>query len=130
MDELSRAQKAIKDIGKPTRFIQIIKKELPADILYEDDHCIAFRDINPQAPSHFLVVPRKPISMLDNIQEEDSKLLGHLLITAKKVAVQENLTSGYRLGNTSRTDKKMYGLTTFATFQHFVLLLQIRTRVT
>ncbi|XP_076363039.1 adenosine 5'-monophosphoramidase HINT2-like isoform X2 [Tachypleus tridentatus] len=97
MDELSRAQKAIKDIGKPTRFIQIIKKELPADILYEDDHCIAFRDINPQAPSHFLVVPRKPISMLDNIQEEDSKLLGHLLITAKKVAVQENLTSGYRL---------------------------------
>ncbi|XP_022245635.1 uncharacterized protein LOC106462609 isoform X2 [Limulus polyphemus] len=63
----------------------------------EDLLCIAFRDINPQAPSHFLVVPKKPISMLDNIQEEDSKLLGHLLITAKKVAAQENLTSGYRL---------------------------------
>ncbi|XP_022246619.1 uncharacterized protein LOC106463427 isoform X1 [Limulus polyphemus] len=75
MDELHRAQKAKEEIGKPSVFSKIIKKELPADILFEDDQCIAFHDINPQAPSHFLVVSKKPIPMLDDVQEEDTKVL-------------------------------------------------------
>ncbi|XP_022245793.1 uncharacterized HIT-like protein Synpcc7942_1390 isoform X2 [Limulus polyphemus] len=97
MDEVQKAQKTKVEIGKPTIFSKIIEKEIPADILYEDDHCIAFRDVSPQAPCHFLVVPRKPISMLDEAEEEDCKLLGHLILTAKKVAFQEKLNKGYRV---------------------------------
>ncbi|XP_076343878.1 putative HIT-like protein Synpcc7942_1390 [Tachypleus tridentatus] len=97
MDEVQKAQNTKVEIGKPTIFSKIIKKEIPADILYEDDCCVAFRDVNPQAPCHFLVVPRKPISMLDEAQDEDCMILGHLLLTAKKVASQEKLSKGYRL---------------------------------
>ncbi|XP_013778906.1 histidine triad nucleotide-binding protein 2, mitochondrial-like isoform X2 [Limulus polyphemus] len=97
MDELHRAQKAKEEIGKPSVFSKIIKKELPADILFEDDQCIAFHDINPQAPSHFLVVSKKPIPMLDDVQEEDTKTLGHMLIIAKNLAAQEKLVNGYRI---------------------------------
>ncbi|KAL1433619.1 hypothetical protein MTO96_012445 [Rhipicephalus appendiculatus] len=69
----------------------------PADIIYKDDKCIAFRDVSPQAPVHFLVIPRKPLPMLDSATDEDVQLLGHLLLTAKKVAAQEKLKDGYRL---------------------------------
>ena len=79
-----------------TLFERIADKEIPADIVYEDEHCLAFRDIDPQAPSHILVVPRKPIPSLDHLEEEDGPLVGHLFLAAKKVAASEGLINGYR----------------------------------
>ena len=75
-----------------TLFSKIIKREIPADIIYEDDDALAFRDINAQAPLHFLVIPKKPIAKLSDAQAEDQALLGHLLLVANKVAAQEGLT--------------------------------------
>jgi len=75
-----------------TIFSKIINKEIPADILYEDDDALAFRDINAQAPVHFLVIPKKPIPKLSDAQLEDQSLLGHLLLVANTVAKQEGLT--------------------------------------
>lgn len=75
-----------------TLFSKIIKREIPADIIYEDDDALAFRDINAQAPVHFLVIPKKPIAKLSDAQAEDQTLLGHLLLVANKVAAQEGLT--------------------------------------
>jgi histidine triad (HIT) family protein len=80
-----------------TIFSKIIKREIPADIIYEDDLALAFRDISPQAPTHILLIPKKPIPQLDNATEEDRDLLGHLLLTAKKVAEQAGLSKGYRV---------------------------------
>ncbi|AFZ48195.1 histidine triad (HIT) protein [Cyanobacterium stanieri PCC 7202] len=80
-----------------TIFSKIIRREISADIIYEDDLCLAFRDIAPQAPTHILVIPKKPIIRIDDAQGEDQALLGHLLLTVKKVAAQENLTNGYRV---------------------------------
>ena len=72
-------------------FSKIIKREIPATIIYEDDLALAFRDVNPQAPVHFLVIPKKPIVKLSEATTEDQSLLGHLLIVASKVAAQEGL---------------------------------------
>ena len=81
-----------------TIFMKIIKKEIPADIVYEDELALAFRDINPAAPTHVLVIPKKPIENIFSVQEEDEKLLGHLFLVARKVAEQEGLAkSGVRL---------------------------------
>jgi histidine triad (HIT) family protein len=80
-----------------TIFDKVIRREIPAHIVYEDDLCLAFKDINPQAPTHILLIPKKPISQLDEATEEDQTLLGHLLLTAKKVAHQAGLSNGYRL---------------------------------
>ena len=74
-----------------TIFSKIIDREIPADIIYEDDQCLAFRDINPQAPTHFLVIPRKPIPKLSDAQGEDKELLGHLLLVAGQVAAEQGL---------------------------------------
>ena len=79
-----------------TLFQQIADREIPADIVYEDDRAVAFRDINPQAPTHVLVVPRKPITRADEIEAEDEALVGHLFTVAREVAAQEGL-SDYRL---------------------------------
>ncbi|CAN8023067.1 unnamed protein product [Ixodes persulcatus] len=95
--ELKKAQNAPAFDGKPTIFSKILDKSIPADIIYEDDKCLAFRDVNPQAKVHFLVIPRKHIPMLDHAGTEDTELLGHLLLVSKKVAAQENLQDGYRL---------------------------------
>jgi histidine triad (HIT) family protein len=81
-----------------TIFSKIIKREIPASILYEDDLALAFRDVNPQAPVHFLVIPKKPIVKLSEATTEDQALLGHLLLVASKVAAQEGLTD-FRLVN-------------------------------
>lgn len=78
-------------------FKKIIDKEIPADIVYEDEHCLAFRDINPQAPTHVLLIPRKEITTLDDVTDADQALLGHLVLSAKRVAAQLGLTSGYRI---------------------------------
>jgi histidine triad (HIT) family protein len=80
-----------------TIFKRIIDKDIPADIVYEDDDCLAFRDINPQAPVHFLVIPKKEISSLADADEEDAPLLGQLLSTAKMLAEQMRLENGYRV---------------------------------
>ena len=80
-----------------TIFSKIIRKEIPADIVYEDDLVLAFRDVQPQAPVHILVIPKKPIESIDQATPEDAALLGHLLLTIKRVAAQEGLEKGYRV---------------------------------
>ena len=80
-----------------TIFGKIIRREISADIVYEDDLVLAFNDINPQAPTHILVIPKKPIAQLDAATEEEGALLGHLLLTVQKVARQAGLTNGYRV---------------------------------
>jgi histidine triad (HIT) family protein len=80
-----------------TIFGKIIRREIPADIVYEDDLCLAFRDITPQAPIHILVIPKKPIPQIELAESEDHALLGHLLLTVKRVAAEVGLTRGYRV---------------------------------
>lgn len=80
-----------------TIFGKIIRREIPADIVYEDDLCLAFRDITPQAPIHILVIPKKPIPQIELAESEDHALLGHLLLTAKRVAAEVGLAKGYRI---------------------------------
>jgi histidine triad (HIT) family protein len=80
-----------------TIFSKIIRREISADIVYEDDLAIAFRDVHPQAPVHILVIPKKPIPKLTDAEPEDQALLGHLLMTVKRVAQQEKLDKGYRV---------------------------------
>ncbi len=80
-----------------TIFGKIIRKEIPADIVYEDNLVLAFRDVNPQAPVHILVVPKQSIAQLADAESQDHALMGHLLLTVKRVAVQEGLTNGYRV---------------------------------
>ena len=80
-----------------TIFGKIIRREIPADIVYEDDLALAFKDITPQAPTHILVIPKKPIPKLEDSAPEDQSLLGHLLLTAKKVAAEAGLSNGYRV---------------------------------
>ncbi len=84
-------------MAEKTLFERIIDREIPATIIYEDDQCIVFRDINPQAPTHVLVVPRKPIPTMDDVSEDDAALASHLLMTAKKIAADEGLANGYRI---------------------------------
>ena len=81
-----------------TLFEQIINREVPAQIIYEDDRCVAFRDINPQAPIHVLVIPKKAIPRLGEATDSDETLLGHLLLTAAEIAKREGIAeNGYRL---------------------------------
>ncbi|MEM1366742.1 MAG: histidine triad nucleotide-binding protein [Cyanobacteria bacterium P01_H01_bin.15] len=95
-----------------TIFGKIIRREIPADILYEDERVLAFRDINAQAPVHFLVIPKKPIPQIELAAPVDQNLLGHLLLTAQKVATQEGLTNGYRfvINNGSDGGQTVYHL--------------------
>lgn len=80
-----------------TIFSKIIRKEIPADIVYEDELCLAFKDVSPQAPTHILVIPKKPIPRLSEAVSDDHALMGHLLLTVKRVAEQAGLTNGYRV---------------------------------
>ncbi len=80
-----------------TIFSKIIRREIPANIVYEDDLCLAVTDINPQAPTHILVIPKKPIPKLEEAQADDHRLLGHLLMKVKSVAQEAGLTNGYRV---------------------------------
>jgi histidine triad (HIT) family protein len=82
---------------KDNLFQKIIDRQIPADILYEDDRCLAFRDIRPQAPVHVLIVPRKVIPTHADITQEDRDLLGHLHLVAAKLAGQLGVQDGYRL---------------------------------
>jgi histidine triad (HIT) family protein len=80
-----------------TIFSKIIRREIPASIVYEDDLALAFKDVNPQAPVHILLIPKKPIPKLADATPEDQAVLGHLLLTAKRVAQEAGLTDGYRV---------------------------------
>ncbi len=81
-----------------TIFEKIIAREIPADVVYEDELVLAFRDINPQAPTHILIVPKKPVPRIAEAKPEDHALLGHLLLKAAEVAAKVGLREGgYRL---------------------------------
>lgn len=80
-----------------TLFSKIIDGEIPADIIYEDEICIAIRDIAPKAPVHLLVIPRKPIPRLVDAEQDDKEMLGKLMLSANKVARQEGVEDAFRL---------------------------------
>jgi len=80
-----------------TIFAKIIAGEIPADKVYEDEHCIAINDIAPQAPVHVLVIPKKPIEKLADAQDEDQALLGHLMLAAGRIARQLGVEEAFRL---------------------------------
>lgn len=79
-------------------FCKIISKDIPADIVYEDDKVLAFRDINPQAPIHTLIIPHKHISTINDATTDDQELLGYMILTAAQIAKDNGVAeSGYRL---------------------------------
>ena len=82
-----------------TIFDKIIRKEIPANIAYEDDHVIAFRDISPQAPVHILIIPKQKdgLDMIEHAEDRHESILGKLLLATTKVAKQEKLENGYRI---------------------------------
>ncbi len=80
-----------------TLFSKIIAREIPANIVYEDEHCLAFRDINPQAPVHVLLIPKREIPKLADAGEGDAALLGHLMLAAGRVARQLGVGEAFRL---------------------------------
>ncbi|MCA9194442.1 MAG: histidine triad nucleotide-binding protein [Planctomycetales bacterium] len=83
-----------------TIFTKIIRKEIPAKIVYEDDLCLAFHDVQPQAPIHVLLIPKKEISSTNSISKEDQELLGHIWVLIPKIAQElEIADSGYRVVN-------------------------------
>jgi histidine triad (HIT) family protein len=80
-----------------TIFKRIIDKEIPAKIVYEDDLCLAFHDVNAQAPTHVLVIPKKEVASINDLGADDQMLVGHLLLVIRKLAEQLGLASGYRV---------------------------------
>ena len=81
-----------------TLFSKIINREIPADILYEDDDVLAFSDVSPQAPVHFLVIPKLPIATINDIQTNQAELIGKMVLTAQQLAKQKGIAEeGYRL---------------------------------
>ena len=85
---------------RETIFSKIIKEEIPCEIIYKDDKCIAFNDINPQAPIHILIIPKKPIESLSSLDKEDSALMGHLLLIVKQIAEDKQLKNWRTVINT------------------------------
>ena len=95
-DEVAKAQDA--KPGGDTIFGKIIRKEIPAKIIYEDDECLAFHDVSPQAPTHALLIPKSPhLTMIQDAKDSDAALLGSLMVKATKVAETLGLGNGYRL---------------------------------
>lgn len=80
-----------------TIFKRIIDKEIPAKILYEDDLCLAFADVNPQAPTHILVIPKKEVQSVADLENDDEALAGHLLLVCRNLAKKLGLETGYRI---------------------------------
>ena len=80
-----------------TIFSEIISREIPADIVYEDEECLAFKDINPQAPMHILIIPKKPIARLADAAADDQQMLGHLMLKASEIAEQQGYGDAFRL---------------------------------
>lgn len=84
-------------MAEKTLFTRIIDGEIPGSFVYQDEHVVAIRDINPAAPVHVLVIPRKPIPSLAQLEEGDLETAGRILLAVRKVAEQEGLTRGYRV---------------------------------
>lgn len=85
-------------MSQETLFTKIINKEIPADIIYQDDDVTAFRDIAPKAPTHVLIIPNKCIPTASDVEPEDERVLGKLFTTARKIAEQEGISDdGFRL---------------------------------
>lgn len=84
-------------MAEKTIFKRIIDGEIPAKIIYEDEHCLAFEDIKPAAPMHFLVIPKQEIASVDDISPGDEELIGHLFSAIRTVAAKLGLTDGYRV---------------------------------
>jgi histidine triad (HIT) family protein len=81
-----------------TIFSKIIRKEIPANIVHEDDLCLAFHDVSPQAPVHVLVIPKKPVASLEDLTAEDGPLVGHLWLVIQQLARDLQIaSSGYRV---------------------------------
>ncbi len=86
-------------------FCKIVNNEIPCDKLFEDDKVIAFRDINPEAPFHAIIVPKKHIVSLNEIKDEDLEILSHILIVVKQIAKEAGISeNGYRLVNNCGSD--------------------------
>jgi histidine triad (HIT) family protein len=79
-----------------TLFSKIINEEIPADFIYQDDQLVVIKDIHPRAPVHVLMIPRKPIINLDDLEETDQKLIGYMMMKVPEIASQLNLHDGYR----------------------------------
>ena len=84
-------------MAQKTIFKKIIDGEIPADVVYEDDQCLVFRDIDPRAPTHLVVIPKKEIPAVDAIVEADEQIVGHLFVVMAKVAAELGLSEGYRV---------------------------------
>lgn len=82
---------------KDNIFLKVLDKSIPAKLVHEDERCVAFHDINPQAPVHVLIIPRKVIPTHDDLTEADRDLVGHLHLVAGKLAKELNIADGYRL---------------------------------
>ncbi|XP_038072334.1 uncharacterized HIT-like protein Synpcc7942_1390 isoform X2 [Patiria miniata] len=96
-EEKLAAEASRRSRDKPNVFQKIIDREIKADTIYEDEQCMAFRDVNPVAPVHIIVIPRKPIPCLSESSDADAPLLGHLMTVARKVAALEELKDGFRI---------------------------------
>ena len=103
-------------MNQNTIFSKIINGEIPCDKIYEDEICISFNDIEPQAPIHYLVIPKKPIINLLNCEEEDKNLLGHLLLVGRKIAIKKNIDNWRTIINTGSQS----GQTVFHLHIHFL----------
>ena len=79
-----------------TIFSRIINREIEASIVYEDDVCLAFHDVNPQAPIHVLLIPKKPVQSLDQLEVDDASLAAHLMLRVREIASSLGLSEGYR----------------------------------
>jgi histidine triad (HIT) family protein len=86
-----------KAMAEKTIFQRIIDKQIPAKIVYEDDRCLAFHDVAPQAPTHILVIPKQPIASVASIHNEDADLIAHLWLVIRDLAKQQKLDRGYRV---------------------------------
>ena len=84
-------------MAEKTIFKKIIDGEIPAEIVYEDDLCLAFKDINPAAPTHLIVIPKKEIPTVNDVAEADEQIVGHLFAAMGKIAAQLGLDGGYRV---------------------------------
>lgn len=123
-DEVQKAQEAGE--AGDTIFGKILRKEIPCNFIYEDDLAVAFHDLMPQAPTHFLVIPKKTISMLSKTSHDDEALLGHLLLVGNKVAADLGMENGYRvvINNGKHGAQSVYHL-----HLHFLGGRQVRTRL-
>jgi len=84
-------------MSEKTIFQRIIDKEIPAKIVYEDDQCLAFHDVAPQAPIHILVIPKRPIVSVATVEDGDAELLAHMWLVIRNLAKEQNLDRGYRV---------------------------------